>query len=539
MHKNRNLWTIWGFARTVVEAGSAKSEVGSLPGRAPCFKEIEGKTGAKMGVRSWDQVHYECWMPGFRLSTSDFRLAHFLALAALLFTSCSQNIYPDRSQFLKDGDPVPTINLSYYKSVQERPGQDSTLAVAMAISGGGSRASNFGIGIMLGLEQINTGGGQNMLNQVDYLSTVSGGGFAAGAYVSALYEHRFFNRQELFRLGDYLNRQIREDLAFPYAGVIVRANFNPMLWFSMADDGDALERSIDEHVLGYRRRAKEVKRKPQSLLLGDLFIPINSREPVRFPMHITNSSTLNTMTIFPFTPDILKEYRINGYTHRLAKVVQDTLDPFQVPLAVGIKSSASFPVLISNTTLHSTYSALRPFLPLIDGAMTDNIGYHTALQILKQEKAPRKILLIVDADAAGNRYTFSKREGAVFSLSVMGRLPSSGLDARRATLVRDIRDVCRQYGITPVFFSFNELLEDADAPLRVEINIKEEQKRLIHLFREQKQLLPSDRQSLYELLTHISTKLTITDEEQELLLYAGQLIVKMQEPEISLALKRK
>lgn len=478
-------------------------------------------------------------MPGFRLSTSDFRLAHFLALAALLFTSCSQNIYPDRSQFLKDGDPVPTVTLSYYKSVQERQGQDSTLAVAMAISGGGSRASNFGIGIMLGLEQISTGEGQDMLDQVDYLSTVSGGGFAAGAYVSALYDHQFFDRQEPFSLKSYLDLQIREDMAFPYTDVLLRANFNPVLWFSLADDGDALERSIDEHVLGYRRRAKEVKKRPQSLQLADFFIPAESPEPVRFPMHITNSSTLNTMTIFPFTPDILDRYQITGYTHRLSKVYRDSLDPFTVPLAVGIKSSASFPVLISNTTLQSRYSAERRYLPLIDGAMTDNIGYYTALQILRQEKAPRKILLIVDADAAGNRYTFSKREGAVFSLRVMGRLPSSGLDARRATLVRDINIACRQYGITPVFLSFNVLLEGTDdVALPPGFKVKEEQHRLISLFRQQKPLAPGDRLTLYELLTHIGTKLTITDEEQDLLLYAGQLIVKMQEEAIQRGLKR-
>ena len=527
MYTDSNLWTILGFGQTNVKVGSDRRE---------SLTDKEGR-GALCEGESRNKVGKNRWAPVSRLPASGFRLSVFAAL--LLLCSCSQNLYPDRSQFLKDGDPVPTINLSYYKSVQQRPGQDSALAVAMAISGGGSRAANFGLGIMLGLEQINAGGGVNMLNQVDYLSTVSGGGFAAGAYVSALYEHQFFKRQEPFRLVDYLNRQIREDLAFPYAGVIVRANFNPMLWFSKVDDGDALERSIDEHVLGYRRRAKEVRKKPQSLVLGDFFIPINSPGPVRFPMHITNSSTLNTMTIFPFTPDILKRYRINGYTHRLNKVARDTLDPFSVPLAVGIKSSASFPVLISNTTLYSTYSPLRPHLHLIDGAMTDNIGYYTALQVLKQERAPRKVLLIVDADAAGNRYTFSKKEGAVFSLRVMGRLPSSGLDARRATLVRDIRDVCRQYGITPVFFSFNALLDGTEAPLPEEIMVKEEQKRLIWMIRRNQPFGQSDRQILYELLTHIGTKLTITDEEQELLLYAGQLIVKMQEPEISLALKRK
>ncbi|MCO6475624.1 MAG: hypothetical protein J5I94_03335, partial [Phaeodactylibacter sp.] len=214
--------------------------------------------------------------PSSSLSRVNFRLAHFLALAALFLTSCSPKIYPDRSQFLKDGQAVPTVDLSYYKSVQERPGQDSTLAVAMAISGGGSRASNFGIGVMLGLEQVSTGEDEDMLDQVDYLSTVSGGGFAAGAYVSALYDHQFYNRTKPFSLKNYLDMQIRQDMAFPYAGVLVRANFNPRLWFSLADDGDALERSIDEHVLGYRRRAREARKNPRSLRLGDFFVPAGS-----------------------------------------------------------------------------------------------------------------------------------------------------------------------------------------------------------------------------------------------------------------------
>ena len=69
-----------------------------------------------------------------------------------------------------------------------------------------------------------------------------------------------------------------------------------------------------------------------------------------------------------------------------------------------------------------------------------------------------------------------------------------------------------------------------------ELKIKEEQKHLISLFRQQQPLDQRERQILYELLTHIGTKLTITDEEQELLLYAGQLIVKMREGEIRRAL---
>ncbi|MDV7401834.1 hypothetical protein RZS08_61005, partial [Arthrospira platensis SPKY1] len=102
---------------------------------------------------------------------------------------------------------------------------------------------------------------------------------------------------------------IQADLAYSYTGVLLRANFDPRLWLSRADDGDALERAIDEQVLGAGRRRSSSGPRAPSLLLGDLFVSYDSPLPVRFPMHIANSSTLNTMHIFPFTPDILQCYQ--------------------------------------------------------------------------------------------------------------------------------------------------------------------------------------------------------------------------------------
>ena len=461
----------------------------------------------------------------------------FLITLTVLAISCSQKIYPDRSQFVKDGEEVPTLQLERYKSVQLRPRQDSSLGVALAISGGGSRAANLGVGIMLGLEDFENRPYKNLLKEVDYLSTVSGGGFAAGAYLNALFTHQSLRRESPFSLEEHLAINIRESLAYSYTGALLRANFNPLLWFTPVDDGDGLERAIDNQVLGYRYRRKNDSLPERSILLKDCFIPRTSDQPVRFPMHIANSSTLNTMTIFPFTPGILDRYRITGYTHRLRKHEDKNLDPYEVPLSVGIKASGSFPVLISNSTLSSAYSKERPYLHLIDGAMTDNIGYYTALEALKQDEASRKVLLIIDADAVGNRYTFSKKEGALFSLGVAARLPSSGLDARRATLRRDVMEACRPYNIQQVFFSFNVLLEDNNAPLPEVIDLKAEQDRLLRLLRAQQPLADADKQILYELLTHIGTKYTIEEEEQELLLLGGQLIVQLRRPDLLEALR--
>ena len=93
------------------------------------------------------------------------------------------------------------VDLTGYKSVQTRAGQDASLGVAVAISGGGHRAGNFAVGVMLALEEL-TGGPSavsNALMEIDYLSTVSGGGLAAATYVGSLHDHLTFGGMH----GDY------------------------------------------------------------------------------------------------------------------------------------------------------------------------------------------------------------------------------------------------------------------------------------------------------------------------------------------------
>ena len=322
----------------------------------------------------------------------------------------------------------------------------------------------------------------------------------------------------------------------------MRANFNVPLVFSKLDDGDILERAIDNWVLGFKKRKKEelVYNETKSILLGDIFIPKGSTAIVKYPMFITNSTILSTVTIFPFAPDILEQYQINGYTHRMKRVYRGRLDPYTVPLAVGIKASGSFPVLISNTTLRTYYHEKRSFLHLIDGAMTDNNGYFTALELLKQEQTPVKVMFIVDADADGNRYTFAKRERAYLGLDVYNRLASSGLDARKGLLSRTVEADSERFGFRPIYFSFNILIRDNyeffEFPEK--LPLKAETQRLIELMLKDLNALEArDLQILYEILTQIGTKYSMTEEEQLLLFLAGKKIVLMQKTEILNVLK--
>ena len=164
---------------------------------------------------------------------------------------------------------------------------------------------------------------------------------------------------------------------------------------------------------------------------------------------------------FPFTPDILAEYKICGYSHRMKKYFYDAkeFDIYEMPLSVGIKASGSFPALISNTTLRSSYHPKRRFLHVIDGAMTDNFGFNTALNLLRQDqKASKKVLLVIDADNAGNAPTFDKKQNARLSFKVYGRLASSGLEARRLSLLSDLDEIGKKIGFALLYLVSANLL---------------------------------------------------------------------------------
>ncbi|PBJ12870.1 hypothetical protein [Flavobacterium sp. ACN6] len=84
---------------------------------------------------------------------------------------------------------IPAINLSEYKSVQERDSrfQNPNIALGVGISGGGSRAQFFSMGVLLGLEEVQEESSKrNFLNEIDYFSTVSGGCYSAGYYLTIL-----------------------------------------------------------------------------------------------------------------------------------------------------------------------------------------------------------------------------------------------------------------------------------------------------------------------------------------------------------------
>lgn len=405
--------------------------------------------------------------------------------------------------------PLPCMRI--YRSVQDRPGQNGEMAVAVAISGGGYRAANFGLGVLLALETLETGTGTNILNEIDYFSTVSGGGFPVAAYIASRYAHEYGRRSSpgaaysfALAMKASLDNDIAADLRTDLHGALRHAAFKPGL-----GRNEIIHRRVDALVLD----SQLLKR---SLTLSDVFVPncdehsggINAlpckaRDARRLPMlpyWFANATVVANGAIFPLTPDVLALYDVIGYRHRTDVRPPN---PYCMPLAIGLTASASFPGAIPPLTLQSQAltphgAALTHDIQLVDGGLSDNLGVLTALSVLHQDqRARRKVLIVIDAYTG----TVSPYQSPSARLSTVGMLRRSGsvyLDSWRgrhkhvvAAMARGLSRAGEEWKV--VFLSFDDIV--------------------------------ATQPSLEDQIRRIGTKLQITADQQRAMVSAGESAV--------------
>lgn len=439
---------------------------------------------------------------------------------------------------------TPKIDLTCYRSVQERPGQSEDLALAVAISGGGHRAANFAMGVLQALEQVELDGQpHNLLREIDYLSTVSGGGFAAGVYIGTLYDHlqaKGVDAHASYSLASALTEnkgRHLKNLERSYHDSLLEG-FLHLRCLGFRDTGDLLERKFDRYILGSRYR-----KGGRSLTLGDMFKRSDSAERVQLPYWVTNATIYENGVRFPFVPTVLTQFGVDRYVHNMSYGRLDG-DAYTLPLAVGVKTSASFPVAIPATTFvcRKSDDELNRYLHLLDGGLADNLGLRTAFELLKQDSATRKVLLVIDAYKGASH---GRSSGMVSpgGLPVAYRIMRISLYHDHTMLGENIARLKRlaETPIDVVVLSFEELKPVVEAQIET---LSEELKRLrkeeteavmrrlrraltVALELKQKELKDATKTyNLYRDARAVGTALDITEGEQQLLLRAGAAVVE-------------
>ncbi|HJU88040.1 MAG TPA: patatin-like phospholipase family protein [Gemmatimonadaceae bacterium] len=466
----------------------------------------------------------------------------FILGAALGLAGCA-SAGPYR--FGPDG-PLPceraacAVDLGNYRSIQDREGQDSALVMAVAISGGGHRSANFATGVLLGLEQIAYGSAR-LLGEIDYLSTVSGGGFAASAYLTALLEHQRagtgdFSYAEWFIANCGVGARDEDrcrahSLTRSYEGLFAWVR-HPEIIFTSVTGGDLLERDIDTRLLSTWTLGEDGRLVRRSTTLRDVFVPRDSARRPTLPYWVANAALYRNGAIFPFTPDVLRRYQVSRYRHRLDR---DTLaDPYDMPLAVGAKASVSVPGLIPLTTLESHPRRRFRYLRLLDGGVADNLGVLTAADLLCQDtlrmtsansagSSRRRFMLVIDAyQEDGMPYDASPRSSALGNII---RAAVVGLDSWRGRYAGVMRTFGARCGFDMVALDFWALDSLGANPWS---GTAAEREACVN---EIAPSIPRDGESVEQALARLKrdaqgvrTRFRITGDQQDVLLTAGKLV---------------
>jgi NTE family protein len=249
------------------------------------------------------------------------RLAALLGVVGVLLGACSslQVQMNEPLPMTPDGQPDFAANYGvggFAQAIMEGstdwPAARSDLLVFVAFSGGGKRSAAFAHGALRGLRAIPvrppTGGGWRMLDDVDYISGVSGGSFPAAHY--GLYRDRHFETFDQ----DFLKRDID---AFIYGIYLFPWNWD---WLA-----NPLVGTNDYMAQVYDRL----------MFRGATFAELRRRGP---PVISVNATDITNEVSFPFT---------GGSFGALCS----HLDGF--PIARAVAASNGFPILFSPITIQS------------------------------------------------------------------------------------------------------------------------------------------------------------------------------------------
>lgn len=266
-------------------------------------------------------------------------------------------------------------------------GHSEKLLLYLTFSGGGTRAAAFSYGVLEELrdtEVIIDGNKRRLLDEIDGISSVSGGSFTAGYY--GLFGDRIFDDYE----AKFLKKNVQGTLT-------ARVFFNPVNWFRLAspyfDRSDLAAEYYDKHVFE-----------------GGTFGDIADRKG---PMVLMNATEMT--------------YGIRvGFTQDSFDMICSDLSSY--PVSRAATASSAVPMLFSPVTLHNYAgtcgfeiperfagllkeravserqfylanniepfldSEKKPYIHLVDGGVADNLGLRAVLERIIIGGSPWKLI---------------------------------------------------------------------------------------------------------------------------------------------------
>ncbi|MBI3784991.1 MAG: patatin-like phospholipase family protein [Deltaproteobacteria bacterium] len=304
-----------------------------------------------------------------------------LGLAMLASSGCSYFSYPENPLLEASGSQA---DYRLRTVIPPTPGvEDDQTLVILTLSGGGTRAAALAYGVMRELDRGKIGGGsKSLLDEVDVISSVSGGSFAA-AYYGLFGKRQFF---EQFK-PDVLNRSIECDLILR-----MLAPWNwPRLLSPYFGRSDLASEYYDKHIFKGRTFADLPKRRPFIVLnaadmtLGAQFTftqdDFDKLCSDLSAVHVARAVTASSAFPGGFSPLTLNNYPKEDCGYR------------SPGWFAGAK--ADLDNVPSRFDRYATWKEYerddRPYIHLFDGGLADNLGLRGAILALSSTDSPWKL----------------------------------------------------------------------------------------------------------------------------------------------------
>ena len=298
-----------------------------------------------------------------------------LVLAALLLVGgcATRPINPPITQ----ADP----RTGYRFETRQVHAKDKDNLVILAFSGGGTRAAAFSYGVLEFLRRTEVVGPKGnkgrLLDEVDVITGVSGGSFTALAY--GLYGDKLF--------ADYEQRFLKRDVQ----GEIISRVFSPANWGKLGSTGwgrSELAAELYDEILFNGATFGDLDRGTGPLILASA-TDISTGSRFVFTQRVFDiiCSDLNAVPLSraaaasSAVPVVLSSVTVNNYggtcntiTPAWAKPFIESSDPPR-PAARAIRSLKAEQAF--GDSVH------RPYLHLVDGGVSDNVGMRAVLDALE------------------------------------------------------------------------------------------------------------------------------------------------------------
>ena len=346
------------------------------------------------------------------------------------------------------------------------PAPDRDVLIGLAVSGGGSRAALFAAGAFEALGKIRTGPDQrSVLEQVSYISSVSGGSMASSYFVArkpgktvpVLTPEGAVTKeyQDFFQ-------HFKEDMKFDLEGLILRRQLFRLRWINPAWTAWSLAELLDE-----------------SYLTGMTFKELGIREAQGdSPRLLVNTTLYNNGRRFVVStlPREASEYdvfldlnRISGARkldeegeqllrsrwESLRSVTPEDikLDTCPVRVAAAVVGSMSFPPVVGPISFR--VKGQDKYWHVGDGGLSDNTGAESLLMVflkkLQERKARRALIISFDSSfpfLVGGEELSHRAEGFTLFSYDFSRIPS--IMEERATAYRSwFLRISQRQGLLP------------------------------------------------------------------------------------------